>query len=569
MAACLPFVTRDFWKNLSIPKVALPLVGTALLIAFQHLLVYHAYLSQSLLPALYLCWAILLTTLATWLGAQLGTAYVLRMFAWFVLCGGILHALLGIAQYLDQPGYLGMWIDYNPAGNLSGNLAQSNHYATQVTLAAVALIYLFALGHLSLSLALPLITLLVFVLTLSAARSVLLYSGCVFLLSALGYRRTRETVHMRFTIMSALLLILFVLAQFLLPPFTKWLHEIMVELGLRVGESRLLTALERMQLAGGIELRVTEWHKALLMFLQSPIWGVGVGNYGWFSFNYQALPEFATVTKPTLFHHSHNLFTQVAAETGATGLLLLIALLFGWCKQYLLSWKVPANWFIGACLLVLLIHSNLEYPLWYSYFLGIGAFLLGAGDKRLVIVKFTPQLGQLAAGVTLALVGAILAVTFVGYRTITQANDLVYRTSPETAARAIQSVSRNVLLAPWAEQILATHGIADKSAIAKQLALTTRVVLHHPDPNKVQRQITYLALGGRTNDAIVLLNTAALAYPTHLPDYVCIWRDMPEETIRPIANYAERVLNVLPSCSPSNRELAETGSVGARRLHLQ
>jgi O-antigen ligase len=549
-AAGIALTVRGFWSNLTIPKVTLPLVGLVALSAVQYFLVQQAYLSQALAPALYLSWAILLVALASWLRFQLGTEYVLRVFAWFMLCGGILHALLGLAQYLDLPGYLAAWLDYNPPGTaLSGNFGQANHFATQLMLASIALIYLFAIGRLSISLALPLATLLAFLLALSASRSVFLYLGAVVLLSAFGYWHTREPVYRRFLLMSSLLLTVFGLAQFLLPPLSRWLHQVMIDSGFSAGGLRLLTAIAKTQLAGGIELRMSEWHKAGLMFLQSPVWGVGLGSYGWYSFDYQALPQFAMIAKPNLFHHSHNLFTQFAAETGTIGLLLLFTLLWGWIKQYVADWRIQTNWFVGACLAVLFIHSNLEYPLWYSYFLGIAAFLLGVSDKRTINIKFTPLLGQITSAIALLLISAILLSTFVGYQTIVHANSLIYRTTPEHAAQIIQTVARNPLLTPWAEQVMATHGIPEKSMITRQLALTTRVMLYRPNPIKVRRQITYLALAGKTDDAIALLNMAVSAYPTHLSAYVCIWQNMHDEEMRPIIEHAKQRMAAPLSCT--------------------
>ena len=545
-------LTRDFWHRLTVPAISLYLLGFAALIALQSLVIDHVYVSQPLLPGLYFCWAALQTVVASWLRTQIGADRVVHAFAWFVLVGGVLHAMIGLAQYFDYYGYLGYVIVHNPGIAIGGNLAQPNHYGTQLTLAAIALTYLYAVGRLSPYLASIMLLLIVFVLVLCGSRSVILYSTAILLFSALGYWRSHTNVHRRLLVVSGWLLISFLLAQYLLPPFAEWLQKTLVELGFGTGQHRLLTAMERLRGADGIDLRLSEWRKAWLMFLQSPLWGIGIGHYGWFGFNYQALPEFATITKPSLFSHSHNLFAQVAAELGGAGLLLLLALLYGWTRQYLRDWPAPANWFIGTCLLVLFIHSNLEYPLWYSYFLGIGAFLLGLGDQRKIKVTFTPWLGRVTTALVLTLSAAILAITFDGYQKIANANLLILQSSPEAAARVIRAVSRNVLLTPQAEEIMATHGIADKKLIAKQLELTTRVMTYHPNPIKVQRQITYLALAGRTADAILLLDTAAVAYPTHMASYICGWQNRIELEIKPITERANQLVKTPPNCDDEN-----------------
>lgn len=546
-AACIAFLLRQFWNSLVFPRVALHLAGIVLILVLQSAWIDYPYASQRILPAFYTIWAIWLAVLASWLRQFIGTEYVIEVFAWGFLCTGVLHALVGLAQYLDQPGLLAAWIDYHPGGALSGNLGQANHYATHLMLASIALLYLFARARLSSYLAISLLALFVFFLALSMSRSVILYALALIVFSIAGYYKTRTPVQLRFAWMSILLFVLFMLAQYALPVLGEWLNNLLLEFGFRL--NKLGTTIEKLRAAGGIDLRLSEWHKAWLMFSESPLLGIGFGNYGWYSFMYQSTPEFAAIGKAELFHHSHNMFTQVLAEMGGIGLLLLIALLVGWTRQYARSWLQPTHWFIGACLLVLFIHSNLEYPLWYSYFLGIAAVLLGLGDGRTIKISFTPWLGQVAAGVVLVLVGAILGITFTGYQKLANVNTLILATNPEQAANTLRQVAANPLLRPWAEATMATHGIADKSKIEEQLALTTRVMLHHPDPIKVRRQIQYLALAGRTDQAIALLQQAAIAYEFHLPSYICAWQSLPDAEIRPIVQKAQQLTNKSVRCS--------------------
>lgn len=549
--ACLAFLLRAFWERLAVPRIALYLLGLVILIGTQSIFIKHAYVAQALLPVLYLSWAIVLVALAGWLREHIGLEKIVFTLAWFILVGGALQSLVGFAQYLDMPGWLAGWVNLSGGRGVFGNVGQRNHFATQIIFASIALVYLFAHTRLSSILAFVLTGLFAVALTLSGSRAALLYASAIFALAAVSYWKARDAIHLRFVSMSGLLLVSFLLAQYFLPPFSEWLKQVLLELGFDFSQMGLLTALERSPVQG-IDLRLSEWHKAWLMFLQSPILGVGVGHYGWHSFLYQSTPEFAAVTKQELFHHSHNLFMQVLAEMGGIGLLLLIALLWGWLRQYAKDWLRPTHWFIGVSLLVLFIHSNLEYPLWYSYFLGIAVLLLGLGDRRMIKLSFTPRLGQITAGIVLLFVGAILAITFTGYQKLANVNMLIATTGPEQAARMLRSVANNSLLKPWAEAIMATHGVMDKSIIEQQLALTTRVMLHHPNPIKVRRQIQYLAAAGQTGEAIVLLRQAATAYPTHMADYICLWQAMPDKELRPILDEALSLWHAPLRCNDGN-----------------
>ena len=67
-------------------------------------------------------------------------------------------------------------------------------------------------------------------------------------------------------------------------------------------------------------------------------------------------------------------------------------------------WKNPPYWLMLTLVLVLLLHSSVEYPLWYSFFLGLAAVALGRGMRRLALWAVGFELvGVLVVG-TLSLV---------------------------------------------------------------------------------------------------------------------------------------------------------------------
>ncbi len=534
LGACLVFLSMRFWKNLSTPRAALHLSWLAGWIALQVLFVEHIYTTQALLPALYLAWAILLVAVVGWLRHQLGSEKVLDALAWFLFVGGTLQALVGLSQYLGHYGWLAGWFNFSPHNTIIGNIAQKNHLATHVTLAALALIYLYAHRHVSRGLTHPLLMLFAIILTLTGSRSVWLYVSSVSALSFVAYKKTRNPIHHSLAAYSTLLLAFFVAAQLFMPAVNEWLSVL-----LGTDRSEVPTALQR---GFSDAPRLVEWHKAWLIFLQSPIVGVGMGHYGWHSFNLHALPEFVNVPSVAITHHAHNLFLGVAAELGIVGLILLVVLLAGWLRQFSRNWLVPANWFAASVLLVLFIHSNLEYPLWYSYFLGIAAIFMGISDDRTVRIVFTPRLGQIAAASALALIFAILAVTYAGFRDLTNVNMLVLEMGPEQAAARITAISKNPLLTPTAEAILATHGQPGEDEIARQLTLTTRVMRHHPNPIKVQRQIVYLALAGHMEGSVSLMRQAAATYTRPFARFACSLRESSDERIRPLIDEADRIM---------------------------
>lgn len=548
LGASVALLAYNFWEKLSAPRIAVHLVGLMGLIAIQAVFIEPTYTAQALLPLLYLAWAILLAVLVTWLREHLGLETVLRILAYFILIGGLLHALFGVVQYLGLYGWLGWLIESRQIVSITGNIGQQNHFAAHIMLATLALSYLFALRRLSWGLTLFLLTLFAFVLALSGSRSVALYALGAFVLSLLAYRKTGAASHSRLAWLTGLLLALFLLYQYSLPWLNEWLKEILARLGFDTEHLEILTATQRGAVSG-IEQRLVEWHKAWLMFSSSPLLGVGIGHYGWHSFTLHGLPEFSEAgSKSQLFHHAHNLFMQVLAELGIAGLLLLLFLLVTWLKQFLKNWTTPEGWFMATVLLVLFIHGNLEYPYWYSYFLGILAIFLALGDTRRVWLTFTPRLGQIGAAASLFLLFAILAMTFGGYRLLANVNALILTQSPEQAAKTLRAISMNPLLTPWAEAALADYGVPDKSAIREQLGLTTRVVRFQPDPVKVYRQIVYLGLAGETEESISLLRHSAKVYTPLLPDYICDLKQYPDKEIIPLIDESMKLVAEAPTC---------------------
>lgn len=561
--ACFPLLSKNFWLHLEIPRLAIWLSAFVILIALQAPFVGHAYATQAWLPGIYLAWATVLVVLSAWIREQLGLERSIAVFAWMLVVGGALSAAIGIAQHVDVTGILASFVDAK-GSSMHGNTGQRNHFAAQIALASFALIYLRAEDKVNRMLAVPLLAIFALVLTASSSRAALAYLIAGLLLALYPYRATKTPTHRRLLQGTALLLALFLLFQYLLPPLNDWFRYLLSAMGFDVSGLDVLVTLQR-SAADGIDVRLSEWHKAWLMFLESPLWGVGIGHYGWHSFNYQALPEFAGISKPNLFNHSHNLIMQVLAELGIAGLLVLIFLAVAWLRQVLPLWKNPSHWLLLALVSVLVLHSNVEYPLWYSYFLGIAAILLGLGDKDAVKIKFTPSLGQFAAGVTLVLSGAILLVTFRGFQDISHSNMLILTSTPQQAAETLQAISKNPLLTPWAEAVISYHAAPDKDALDRQLTMTSRVMEYRPTPLAVNRQIVYLALAGKTAEAHALMEKSYAVYSSDFPKYACSWKQSPAEEVRKLWEQAGKLAGDSIECRASTKTgpaLHKTGQTG-------
>jgi hypothetical protein len=107
-------------------------------------------------------------------------------------------------------------------------------------------------------------------------------------------------------------------------------------------------------------VRLWLWKEAVVAFFSAPLLGIGIGNFA-IQYNNQMVT------------HSHNLIFQLLVETGVVGLTLILL----WAFAVLRSIRIKPLVLVTS-LGIIGIHSFLEYPLWYSHFLGITAVLIGS-----------------------------------------------------------------------------------------------------------------------------------------------------------------------------------------------
>ncbi|MCU0774824.1 MAG: Wzy polymerase domain-containing protein [Ideonella sp.] len=132
--------------------------------------------------------------------------------------------------------------------------------------------------------------------------------------------------------------------------------------------------------------RVAVWANTLQLIALHPWAGVGFGqfNFAWTLTPFVERP-------PLFFDHAHNLPLHLMAELGVPlGLLVIGLLAVALWKGFRAAFGVdgePGAALRAAFMMVLLVgvHSQFEYPLWYAYFLLPAAFLWGlmlAGHEK-------------------------------------------------------------------------------------------------------------------------------------------------------------------------------------------
>ena len=333
--------------------------------------------------------ALLVYTCATGLDERL-RALVFRWFCWGLVMAGVLAMAVSLIQVFKPAWSDGTYIAHSGLpGRAVSNMRQPNHLASLMVWACVALAWLGdrrAFGRTTL-ITWPLLLFgFVFTIVLSASRTGM-WAG-IPLLAIWGVIDVRLSRSTRLVLVSSLLMF-----------FVSWkLMDVWAASGHAFGAQTRLD-----QEGAGSDTRLAILANAWSLVKSNPWTGVGWGEFN-LAWTMTPFP-----TRPVaFFDHTHNILMQFAVELGLPLTLLITVLLLWTLVQRLLSVLhsrgEDATLRSAALMMVLAIgvHSLLEYPLWYAYFLLPAAFAMGVGAMPVEGSE------QRSAGTLLSVAGALL-----------------------------------------------------------------------------------------------------------------------------------------------------------------
>ena len=492
-------VTKRSWLQPKIPLIVLLPIGLLLLGMLQFVLGRVSYFDQILLLALYLLWAALLMMLGQRLRQEFGLPVLATVLASFLLVGAELNALAGILQHYRWHTFLDAVVTVKISVAVYGNVAQPNHFANYITLGLISLGLLHMRGLLRVWYVALLTMPLLFVLVLSGSRSVWLY---LLFMAGMAWLWLRSDK-------SCLLLLRYTLLLLL----GFGLMHAVVQIPWLEGAAGSITTMRRLFGEGtGGSIRLYLWREGWQIFTQFPLLGAGFGQFAWQHF--QLGPVLQNTDIVGLYNNAHSLVMQIAAEMGLVGLLILCGTLAMWLIQCGRSQRTVYHWWGYALLGVLAIHSLLEYPLWYAYFLGVAAFSLGMLDTNLYRLKLR-HLGRLSLAAILLLGVLSLGQVLQSYRNL------------EILMGLRQAVRKNNYL--WREDLMAAHAQiplrpyfdlfmsgkiqAGADYLADTRILNERVMSFAPIGLVVYREALLLALSGEQAAAQLQMERAIWSYP--------------------------------------------------------
>ena len=439
-------------------------------------------LTAGLLASLMCVW--LMTAVGRRAAADEG---LLSVVALALLAAAVVSGVLGVLQYVGWAKDLAPWVNQPMKGDAFANLRQRNQFASLTSLGLVALLGWVAAHRAWVQRARVLRTALWLSLHVLAAgvacsvsRTGAMQWGVVSVLFiAWAWRMKPATERVDRT------LVAFALAA---PVLAAVWSVLMPWLALQTtgewGASMILRITGQAQDYGLCGSRRVLWTNVLALIAQHPWlgWGWGETDFAHFMTGYSSM-RFCD-----LLDNAHDFPLHLAMEFGVPFALVVMACVAVWVMRRQ-PWREQHPWRVMAwCLLVVLgMHSLLEYPLWYGPFqmtLGLAVGLLWAKPNR--EPQAAAQEGPMLVA-ALLFIGCLYAAwdfNRVGqiYRPATS-RDAVYRDNPMQHAKQSWLFKNQ---ADFAD--LTTREVnAENAQDMQQLAL--RLMHYSPEARVVQRAI--------------------------------------------------------------------------------
>ena len=523
MAATL-LLRTEVYAHLDLPRTALLPLGLGTLTLLHLALSRPPSTTLALLVLLYLLWATLMLVFGKAFVDRFGLERLAIPCAAALLFGALLSAAV-LACQLAAPKLGANWTELlfiHAKGG--GNLAQANHLANYLWLGLVSALFLHIRGTLGLATFGLCSVLLIAAASLTGSRSVFFYAAGIAFLAFWSARRTPTPSMRRQALATAWLLLLCFALQFIFSHL-----QLGANLQTNVSGERMFREVS------GTSIRLQLWQTAWGMFTVHPWLGNGVGQFPHTAY------LLAGETPGTYVgggEHAHNLVMQLLAEYGLGGALLAVGLGLAWWLRFARQAWTPERAWLAGLLLIIGIHSQLEYPLWHTFFLGIAALLLGAGSSAGWPLQ-QAKVGRLALAGMLLLGTITLTNLGQDYRRLEHALNPHLRPQDDrpdwrTTVTRLSRLHRDSLLAHYVELVYAHQMTVDREALADKITVFEQALRFSPASSIAYKYAFLLGLAGRTAEAQQALQRAIVSHPAQFTEnarqLTVLLRDFPELT---------------------------------------
>lgn len=393
--------------------------------------------------------------------------------------GVLIFTVISLAQYYGLLKTLQPWLNHS-SYRLTGLWEQPNLTSTMIWVGVASACFKYARQEAGITF---FASVLVFglALALAASRTSWLMAVAFVLLAAWGWLpkwRGDDAQQVRKNMMAAVGVIV-VLLLVALPVQTAvgtWLYEqgwiSSFQAGLNLTERDIAPDSARVNelrklVAALPELSVKQW-----------LLGVGPGQYSLFSSPLDYTLPVEAIGNQT-WTHSHNIFTMFFVEYGLLGVIFLLAV-FGLLAFEALRHRFEyERFFLILGLAILFIHSNLEYPLWYAWFLFLFVvFATALLPTKQVQLKAEVQVKKRLSLLVLAVTVLLSLSLVLQYQRILSA-----KKASATDVAAYQSLlfmTDNSLMGPYATLVRFRKFAPEAGAFTEQMAEVEQMLAWQP-----------------------------------------------------------------------------------------
>lgn len=481
--AAAQHIRRGTQNPIALPLITIPFLFFAVLAIVQVPLGLINFAGDALVFCLYMALCITSLTLGFAAGRTSNATVCakrspLELVAFTIVATALASSIVAMAQTFElwnDPS----WINPMPAlRRPGGNVGQPNHLATLLLMGMASLVFLYESCKLkALTSALLLVTLVV-ALGMTESRTGVLS----LLLMALWWAVKSRTVKFKLSGWFVAFGVVAVLGFF-------WLWPSIFDVLLQTGVSSKVNT--------SSESRLSIWPQLLQAVALRPWLGWGLNQV---SEAHNAVAHLHVFSSP--FSYSHNILIDLALGIGVPLTLLVVLITGVWLWRRMRQTNQLAPWYCMAVVLPVAVHSMLEFPFTYAYFLVPVMLVLGlqeglSGAKRVLKID-----ARFAAALLLVIstVGAWSVVEYVQV-------EEDFRIARFEALRVGQTPAEyerpHIVLLTQLDALLAGARIVPKPEMSDdELALAKKVALRYPWTATQNRYALSLALNGYPDEAV-------------------------------------------------------------------
>jgi O-antigen ligase len=354
-------------RTLALPEIVWPLAVLGLVIALQALTGQIGFFGDAAVLIFYLLLCVFTMAVGHSVAcspkqSRAEKTVVVDRFAMLMLVGGVSSVVVALAQTLDIWESVGLVARMHSLRRPGGNVGQPNHLATLTLLSIASALYLFELRKMRTLIAAPSVAILMMGLAITESRSgvvglVVMATWWLVKRRAIGFTLSARAIGLWFLFFSG--------CFGLWPTAFNFIQE----------GGWTPAALAQVNTNAGTRLVV--WPQLWQAVLIHP-WS------GW------GLREVSTAHNAVLhsypdseaFAYAHNIVLDLALGVGLPLTILLTGVAAIWLWRRMLVAKDLLSWYCLAGVLAFGVHSMLEYPFAYAYFLVPVTFLAGILEAR-------------------------------------------------------------------------------------------------------------------------------------------------------------------------------------------